>query len=97
MSISKAAQELGRKGGQAKSPAKTAAARANAKKPRGKWVTSVAYRVQHEGKSYEGVAMRRGNLDMQSMMDLIAERMQVIHEVDDGWEVTYLEAESMKV
>lgn len=34
MSISKAAQELGRKGGQAKSPAKTAAARANAKKPR---------------------------------------------------------------
>lgn len=34
VTISKAAQELGRKGGQAKSPAKTAAARANAKKPR---------------------------------------------------------------
>lgn len=32
--LSKAAQELGRKGGQAKSPAKTAAARANAKLPR---------------------------------------------------------------
>jgi hypothetical protein len=43
--VSKAAQELGKKGGQAKSAAKTAAVRANAKKPRGKWVTAIAYEL----------------------------------------------------
>lgn len=42
---SKAAQELGKKGGQAKSEKKTAAVRANAKKPRGKWVTAIAYEL----------------------------------------------------
>lgn len=42
---SKSAQELGRKGGQARSEAKTAAARENAKKPRKKWVTAIAYEV----------------------------------------------------
>lgn len=41
----KAAQELGRKGGQARSEAKTAAARENAKKPRKKWVTAIAYEL----------------------------------------------------
>ena len=40
-----AAQELGRKGGQAKSPAKTEAARKNASNPRGKWVTAIAYEL----------------------------------------------------
>ena len=43
--VSKAAQELGKKGGQAKSVAKTAAVRENAKKPRRKWVTAIAYGV----------------------------------------------------
>lgn len=43
--VSKAAQELGKKGGQAKSEKKTAAVRANAKKPRGKWVTAIAYEL----------------------------------------------------
>jgi len=43
--VSKAAQELGKKGGQAKSPKKTAAVRTNAKRPRGKWVTTYAYGV----------------------------------------------------
>jgi len=42
----KAAQELGRKGGQARSEAKTAAARENAKKPRKKWVTAIAYELE---------------------------------------------------
>lgn len=43
--VNQAAQELGRKGGQAKSEAKTKAARKNASKPRGKWVTSIAYEL----------------------------------------------------
>ena len=44
--VNKAAQELGRKGGEAKSAAKTEAARANAKKPRRKWVTAIAYELE---------------------------------------------------
>lgn len=43
--LNKAAQELGKKGGQAKSERKTAAVRENAKKPRGKWVTAIAYEI----------------------------------------------------
>ena len=43
--VSKAAQELGKKGGQAKSERKTAAVRANAKKPRRKWMTAFYYGV----------------------------------------------------
>ena len=39
------AHEMGKKGGQAKSEAKTVAARKNAAKPRGKWVTAIAYEV----------------------------------------------------
>ncbi len=39
------ASEMGRKGGQAKSDAKAAAARKNARKPRGKWVTAIAYQL----------------------------------------------------
>ena len=38
-------QEMGKKGGQAKTPAKAEAARKNATKPRGKWVTAIAYEV----------------------------------------------------
>lgn len=39
------AQEMGKKGGSATSQAKTAAARKNARKPRGKWVTAIAYEL----------------------------------------------------
>ena len=39
------AQEMGKAGGKAKSEAKTAAARKNASKPRGKWVTAIAYEL----------------------------------------------------
>jgi len=39
------AQEMGKKGGQAKSLAKATAARKNASKPRGRWVTAIAYEV----------------------------------------------------
>jgi hypothetical protein len=37
------ASDMGKKGGQAKSEAKAAAARKNASKPRGKWATAIAY------------------------------------------------------
>ena len=39
------AQEMGKKGGSAKSEAKTAAARKNASKPRRKWITTFHYGV----------------------------------------------------
>jgi hypothetical protein len=39
------ASEMGKKGGQAKSEAKAAAARKNASKPRGKWVTAIGYEI----------------------------------------------------
>ena len=39
------ASEMGKKGGQAKSKAKAEAARKNASKPRGKWVTAIAYEL----------------------------------------------------
>lgn len=96
MTISKAAQELGRKGGQAKSPAKTAAARANAKKPRGKWVTAVAYRVKSDGKFYQGVAVRRGDLKEDQILDLVYERMTLLHEVTE-YEIAFIGAETIKV
>lgn len=60
---SKAAQELGKKGGSAKSEAKTKAARANAAKPRGKWVTAIAYRgLTSDIRQLFGVALTRGKL-----------------------------------
>lgn len=55
------ASEMGRKGGQAKSEAKAAAARKNANKPRGKWVTAIAYEVANvpQFKAF-GVVLARG-------------------------------------
>lgn len=56
-----AAKELGRKGGMAKSEAKTEAARKNAKKPRGKWVTAVAYHFfDANGSGHSGLILLRG-------------------------------------
>lgn len=74
------ASEMGRKGGQAKSEAKAAAARKNASKPRGKWVTFVYYRVQMtNGQEVDGCFSQRGRLDLdlkkngQMLEDLITE------------------------
>lgn len=39
------ASEMGRKGGEVKSKAKAAAAKKNASKPRGKWVSAIAYKL----------------------------------------------------
>lgn len=69
---SKAAQELGKKGGSVKSEAKTKAARANAAKPRGKWVTAIAYRgASSDGRELFGVALSRGKLNDDAQFDEI--------------------------
>ena len=39
------ASEMGKKGGSVKSEAKAKAARKNASKPRGRWVTAIAYEI----------------------------------------------------
>lgn len=67
---SKAAQELGKRGGSVKSEAKTKAARANAAKPRGKWVTAIAYRgLSEDGRQWFGVALARGKLSDDAQFD----------------------------
>ena len=56
------AQEMGKKGGQAKSEAKAAAARKNATKPRGKWVTAIAYEIGNvEQHNAFGVVVTKGS------------------------------------
>ncbi len=74
------ASEMGKKGGQAKSEAKAAAARRNASKPRGKWVTFVHYRVKRSANDeVAGCFSWRGKLDIdmskngQMLEDLISE------------------------
>lgn len=81
--VSKAAQELGKKGGMAKSEAKTAAARANAKKPRRKWLTVFHYGVTGaDGIRYVGhvTFFSRFSLDLekngQRIYDYITEDLQ---------------------
>jgi hypothetical protein len=76
------ASEMGKKGGQAKSEAKAAAARKNASKPRGKWVTFVHYRVKMKsGQAVAGCFSQRGKLDLdlirngQMLEDLITEEL----------------------
>lgn len=67
---SKAAQELGKMGGSVKSEAKTKAAKANASKPRGKWVTAIAYRgITDDGMQRFGVALARGKLSDEAQFD----------------------------
>ena len=63
--VSKAAQELGRKGGKVKSERKTAAVRKNASKPRGKWVTAFGFVVADDkNKEHFGHVMVEKNLSM---------------------------------
>lgn len=69
---SKAAQELGRKGGSVKSEAKTRAAKANAAKPRGKLVTVIAYRgTDMEGKEWFGATVEKGMLNKDQQFDAV--------------------------
>ena len=53
--------EFSKKGGSAKSAAKTKAAIANAKMPRGIWMTAVSFEFEDEaGQNHTGVVLRRG-------------------------------------
>lgn len=68
---------MSKKGGQAKSEQKTKAARKNASKPRGKWVTAIAYAANFngdEGESKEGLMLVPGKFDVENIekvLDLI--------------------------
>lgn len=58
-----AAELLGRSGGAVKSEAKTKAARTNAKKPRGIWVTAIAFEfVDGDEKTHFGTLLHRGRV-----------------------------------
>ena len=65
-------KEAGKKGGSVKSEAKAKAAKANASKPRGKWITAVAFEyLSTSGSTHSGVLMKRGNLGMDATVDAI--------------------------
>lgn len=76
---SKAAQELGMKGGSVKSEAKAKAAKENAKKPRGKLVTVIAYRGKTaDGKERFGAIVEKGKLNSeQQFMAVCAAEKEV--------------------
>ena len=68
------AQEMGKKGGSATSQAKTAAARKNASKPRGKWVTFFYFDVRGaDGRMHNGCChfLSRFSLDLTKNGDQI--------------------------
>jgi len=61
--------EAGKKGGSVKSDAKTLAAQANAKKPRGKWVTSISFTIRAEnGEIESGLLIKRGRLSADELV-----------------------------
>ena len=92
--VSKAAQELGKRGGMAKSERKTAAARKNAKKPRGKWVTALYYAayISPTSSTIKGLVMCKGNLTEAQERYKALEDLQNMHNVLEadihaiGWE-----------
>lgn len=93
--VSKAAQELGRKGGQARSERKTAAVRENAKKSRGKWVTALYYTAHTTGATVgvvQGLVMCKGNLTQEQERYKAQEHLLIMHKVSEeeihaiGWE-----------
>lgn len=95
--VSKAAQELGRKGGKAKSERKTAAVRENAKKPRGKWVTALYYTASTTGATVgvvQGLVICKGNLTDAQIVYKAREHLLIMHKVTEaetyglGWEST---------
>ena len=76
------ASEMGKKGGKATSEAKTLAARKNASKPRGKWVTMFHYGVTRaDGKKHCGhvLLLSKFSLDLaknsEQIFDMITEDM----------------------
>ena len=92
--VSKAAQELGRKGGLATSERKTAAVRENAKKPRRKWVTALYYTAYQSttDSAINGLVMCEGNLTEDQEEYKAREHLLIMHKVTEaethkiGWE-----------
>lgn len=69
---SKAAQELGKKGGSVKSEAKTKSAKANATKPRGKLVTIIAYLgTDSDGGKRFGATVEKGLLNSEQQFNAV--------------------------
>ena len=86
------AQEMGSKGGKAKSDAKTTAARKNASKPRGKWVTFVHFKVLgSDDKVHSGMYCQRGKMDLDlqrngdMLGDLITEELLICNRAALPW------------
>jgi hypothetical protein len=97
--VCKAAQELGKKGGSVKSAAKAKAARENAKKPRGKWVTGVAYTFfDPAGRAHEGLILLRGKWLPETTAEFPTTRKLLEqHAKAECLHVHYLEVEHIKV
>lgn len=103
--INKAAQELGRLGGRAKSEKKTAANRKKAAKKRGKWVTAFYYGVTGaDGKLRVGMVSidKKFELDLskniEQIHDLITEDLQWDKEAALPWtELDYFGGQQIKV
>jgi len=77
-------KEMSRKGGMARSESKTKAARKNAKKPRGKWATAIAYEFRcAKGELHHGVALKAGKLKMKGDG---FEEMEAIIKESNPWE-----------
>lgn len=67
-------QQAGKKGGSVKSEAKSKAARANASKPRGKWVTAIhAEWADKDGNGHSALVLVRGKIGEHNPQDLLDE------------------------
>lgn len=86
-------KQAGKKGGSVKSEAKTKAAKANASKPRGKWVTAIhAEWADKHGQDHSALVIARGKFKEHAPQDLLAEiekhPMAVKFPVADLWTIT---------
>ena len=98
-----AAQQLGKLGGAKRSEAKTAAARKNAAKPRGKWMTAISFAyLCADGTEREGVALVTGKgpegaKNFEWMLKKIGEQPMHSKYYTDESEITRFEAVSKKI
>ena len=77
--------EAGKKGGSVKSDAKTLAAQANAKKPRGKWVTAISFSFRARNcEVMTGLIIKRGRLsDAKLLAAINASSEAVNHDIQE--------------
>ena len=74
-------KDISKKGGSVKSEAKTKAARKNAKKPRGIWVTAIAFEfVDGDNKAHFGTLLHRGRVPSgDAMFDWVIKLIEKEH------------------